>query len=81
MSLQEVRYMDPYATMYVITNDPNLTNKWGMKKTDQSRGKQTFNEIERPPHLDGNIFRLINLVHLKKLHVDDPDLGFNHWEG
>ena len=33
-SFQGDRYMDPYATMYILIDDLVSTNKWGIKEID-----------------------------------------------
>ena len=72
------QYMDPYATMYVVTDNPMSTNKWGLKESIDNQGKQPMDETERPPHLDPKLYKFINSMQLKRIKVDDQSLGL-YW--
>ena len=69
------QYMDPYATMYVVTEDPMSMNKWGLKDNTDSRNKQPVDETERPPQLDPKLYKLIDSIPCKRIKVDDQGLG------
>ena len=50
-------YMDPYATMYLIVNNPQLYNQLGIKN-DKNKGKIPMGEdIKAPPPVDPTLFR------------------------
>ena len=74
------QYMDPYATMYVVTDDPMSTNKWGLKDNIDSRGKQHLDKTERPPQLDPKLYKLISSMPFKRIMVDDQSLGLYQGE-
>ena len=39
VSVQGDRYVDPYATMYMVVEDPVNYNQWGIK-IDKNKGKE-----------------------------------------
>ena len=39
VSVQGDRYIDPYATMYLVVEDPMNYNQWGVK-VDKNKGKE-----------------------------------------
>ena len=52
VSVQGDRYIDPYATMYLVVDNPMNYNQWGIK-IDKNKGKeQIFDEIKAPPPVD-----------------------------
>ena len=40
----ERQYMDLYATMYVVIDNPMSPNKWGLKESMDNQGKQPKDE-------------------------------------
>ena len=67
--------MDPYATMYLVVDEPLKYNHWGIKM-DQNKGKETmFEEIETPPRVDASLFKQINSVLLQWMQMDDQTMG------
>ena len=58
VSVQGDRYMDPYATMYLVVDEPLKYNQWWGIKIDQNKGKETmFEEVETPPPVDTSLFK------------------------
>ena len=68
VSIQGDRYMDPYATMSLIVEDPQVYNQWGIKD-NKNKGKSLMVEdIEAPPMLDPNLFRQqVNSILLQRM--------------
>ena len=63
--------MDPYATMYLVVDEPLKYNQWGIKM-DQNKGKEPmFEEAEIPPPVDTSLFKQINSVLLQRMQMDD----------
>ena len=57
ISVQGDRYIDPYAIMYLVVDNPMNYNQWGIK-IDKNKGKeQMFDKIEAPPPLDSSLFK------------------------
>ena len=59
VSLQGDRYMDPYATMYLIVEDPHNYTQYGIKE-NKNKGKSPMVEMEAPPSVDPNLFCMVN---------------------
>ena len=75
VSVQGDRYIDPYATMCLVVEDPMNYNHWGVK-IDKNKGKeQMFDEIETPPLVDSSLYKQINFVILQWMKMDDPTMG------
>ena len=75
ISVQEDRYIDPYATMYLVVEEPLSYNQWGIK-IEKTRGKQPIIEdMKTPPLVDPSLFQHKNFVLLQWMQVDDPTLG------
>ena len=57
VSVQGDRYIDPYATMYLVIDKPLNYNQWGVK-IDKKKGKEPmFEKVEAPPPVDSNLFK------------------------
>ena len=80
ISVQGDRYMDPYATMHLIVDEPLKYNQWVIKM-DPIKGKETmFEEVETPPPVDASLFKQINSVLLQWMHMDDQTMGLYYME-
>ena len=80
VSVQGDRYMDPYATMYLVVNDPLDFNQLGMR-VDKSKGKETLGEeVEVSPPVDPSLYKQINSVVLQRMTMDDPTMGLYYLE-
>ena len=54
--IQGHRYMDPYATMYLIVKDPQLYNQWGIKDNKNKGKSPIVEDVETPLVADPNLF-------------------------
>ena len=50
-NVQGDRYMDPYGTMYILTENPHNMDKWGIIRLDD-KGKQPMGLSEQPPRVN-----------------------------
>ena len=55
MSIQGDGYMNLYATMYLIVEDPQRYNHWEITD-DKNKEKSPMVEVEVPPNVDPNLF-------------------------
>ena len=80
VSVQGDRYMDPYATMYLVVDDPLDYNQWGVR-VDKNKGKEPMGEeVEVSPPVDPSLFKQINWVVLQWMLMDDPTMGLYYLE-
>ena len=68
------RYMDLYGTMYLIIENPYIKDKWGIIRTTK-KGKKPMDESEKPPRVDSRNYLLVNYIRVKRVQVDDPNVG------
>ena len=55
VSVQGDRYIDPYATMYLLVEEPLSYNQWGIKIEKKKGKKPMFEDIEAPPLVDSSL--------------------------
>ena len=55
--VQGDKYIDTYATMYLVVDKPFNYNQWGIK-IDKNKGKEPmFEEVEAPSPMDSSLFK------------------------
>ena len=80
VSVQGDGYIDPYATMYLVVDEPLNYNKWGIK-IDKNKGKEPmFEKIEAPPPVESRLYKQINSLILQRMQMDDPTMGLYYLE-
>ena len=57
MSVQGDRYIDPYATMYLVVEEPFNYNQWGIKIDKNKEKESMFEEVEAPLSMDSSPFK------------------------
>ena len=80
VSVQGDRYIDSYATMYLVVEEPLSYNQWEIKIDKNKGGKPMFEDIEAPPLVDPSLLRQVNFVLLQWMQEDDPNLALYYFE-
>ena len=79
VSIQGDHYMDLHATKYLIVEDPQVYNHWGVR-VRINKGKSPMSDIEGPPLVDDNLLCQVNSILLQQMQVDDPTMGLYYLE-
>ena len=71
--------MDPYGTMYILTENPQNMEKWGIIQLDDKR-KKPMDLSEQPARVDPSKYRLISSIKVRIVPLDDPNLRVYQWD-
>ena len=74
INFQGERYINPYGTMYKLTENSHHMDKWGIIRLN-GKGKQPMDLSEQPLRIDPSKYKLVNSIKVKSIPMDDPNLG------